>query len=133
MTTESNNMACPICQKNIKLGQISSRSNPIHKYPAVRACPSCRTALCFALPRWIVPVMVIAAIVGIFAIIFAMQSLGAIDNSTAAYGGRRSKTPGVIGGFILAAIMLPAWMLLARKKMQINIATREDMRNYAGR
>ncbi len=77
--------------------------------------------------------MVAAAIIGIFVFIFAFQSLGLVDTSTAAYGGRRSKVPGVIAGFMLAAIMLPAWILLVRGKMQISIARQEDLHQYAGR
>ncbi len=126
-------MKCPICRTNIKLGQISPRSNPIYKYPAVRACPSCREALCFALPWWVVPLMVTAGIIGIFAMILAMQSFGIIDSGLAGHGGRRNKVPGIIAGLILATIMLPAWIWLANKKMQVCIATHTDLQKYAGR
>jgi hypothetical protein len=129
MTTTSNNMECPVCRTNIKLRQIY----PIQKFPTVRACPSCGTALCFALPRWIVPLMLIAGIVGGFVVLFAMQSLGVGSGSVGYQAGRSSKAQGTIGGWIIAAILLPAFTCLARRKMQISVAGREDMRNYTGR
>lgn len=134
MTTVSNNMACPVCQTKIRLRDISPSSNPIYKYPAVRGCPSCGTALRFAQPWWVTPVMVVLALVGFVGLIFVLQSLGVIDGSAAAgRNGRQSKAPGIFMGLILAAVLLPIGVWLTRSKMQISIATHEDVRNYAGR
>lgn len=131
MTNTSKNMECPVCRTNIKLRDISPRSNPIYEYPALRQCPSCRTALCFAQPWWMVPAMVVMALVGGLGLIFLLQSFGIIDASAAAgRSGRQSNAPGVFIGLILAAILIPAGVWLTRSKMQISIATRDDLQKH---
>ncbi len=125
MTTTANNMACPVCRTSIRIRDISPPSNPIYEYPAVRGCSSCGTVLCFTQPWWIIPAMVVCAIVGLFGLIFVLQSFGVIDASAGAGRriGQQSKAPGIFMGLILAALLIPAGVWLTRSKMQISVAT----------
>ncbi len=78
------------------------------------------------------PLMTITVIIGIFATIIAMRLLGIFESSLADHGGRSSKFLGVIGGVILAAILLPVTWLASRKVL-ISPATPDDLQKYAGR
>jgi endogenous inhibitor of DNA gyrase (YacG/DUF329 family) len=87
MVTGTSLMSCPACGYNVKLGEISPRSNPIHKYPAVRGCPSCKTPLLFALPQWVVPLMIFLGFAGVFVVVYAMNHFGVFESDAELHGG----------------------------------------------
>lgn len=129
MTTPSR-LTCPVCGHQLKLREISPRSNQIKKYPAVRPCPSCRAALRLGMPRWVIPTIIAAGAVAFLATLAALWAFG-VDLS--AYRVKRRIPPEAVAGILVGvAVMIPLAVWLPRSRMSVAAATAEDVARYSG-
>ena len=123
MAFTSTRMACPACGNRIKLTAISPRSDPIMKYPALRRCPSCGTLLRFNLPKWVIPSLVVIALILVVPIMVVLDS-GMFDTIRDS-----EKLLGLAGGAILLPILLPLTFWLMANQMSITSATKTQKTN----